>query len=88
MSKTYIATFKARVVSELLKDERTLAQCATRFAIHPNSALAVENHHRRRKFTSTCHIANDGEKDSRLVTVTIRVGATTHRIFVPIVSAR
>jgi transposase-like protein len=35
MRKTYTPTFKAQVVRELLKDELTLAQIATKFAVHP-----------------------------------------------------
>lgn len=35
MRKTYTSTFKAQVVREMLKDEFTLAQLATKFAVHP-----------------------------------------------------
>jgi transposase-like protein len=35
MRKTYTPTFKAQVVRELLKEELTLAQIATKFAVHP-----------------------------------------------------
>ena len=35
MRKTYTATFKAHVVRELLKEELTLAQIATKFSVHP-----------------------------------------------------
>ena len=36
MRKSYTATFKAQVVLELLKEEKTLAQLATRYEVHPN----------------------------------------------------
>ena len=35
MRKTYTPSFKAQVVRELLKEELTVAQIATRFAVHP-----------------------------------------------------
>ena len=35
MRKTYTPTFKAQVVRELLKEELTLAQIATKFSVHP-----------------------------------------------------
>lgn len=35
MKKTYTAQFKATVVVELLKDEKTTAQLATEFSVHP-----------------------------------------------------
>ena len=35
MRKTYTSTFKGQVVREMLKDELTLAQLATKFAVHP-----------------------------------------------------
>jgi putative transposase len=36
MRKTYTAHFKAQVVLELLKDEKTLAQLASEHGVHPN----------------------------------------------------
>ena len=36
MRKTYTSHFKAQVVLELLKDEKTLAQLAAEHAVHPN----------------------------------------------------
>ena len=35
MRKTYTPTFKAQVVRELLREELTVAQIATTFAVHP-----------------------------------------------------
>lgn len=35
MRKHYTAAFKARVVQELLKEEKTLAQIATEYEVHP-----------------------------------------------------
>ena len=35
MRKQYSATFKARVVQELLKEEKTLAQLAAEYEVHP-----------------------------------------------------
>ena len=35
MKQTFTPTFKAQVVRELLKEERTVAQIATKFAVHP-----------------------------------------------------
>jgi transposase len=35
MRKQYAAAFKARVVQELLKDEKTLAQIASAYEFHP-----------------------------------------------------
>ena len=35
MKKTFTPTFKAQVVRELLKEELTLAQIATKFSVHP-----------------------------------------------------
>jgi putative transposase len=36
MRKTYTPAFKAQVVLELLKEEKTLAQLASEHGIHPN----------------------------------------------------
>src|SRR5258708_40160252 len=38
MRKTYSPEFKARVVREILKEERTLSQIAAHYEIHPNLA--------------------------------------------------
>lgn len=35
MRKQYTAAFKAKVVRELLKEEKTLAQMATEYEVHP-----------------------------------------------------
>jgi len=47
MRKQYTTTFKARVVQELLKEEKTLAQIATEYEVHPTQlknwrAIALE----------------------------------------------
>ncbi|GAC1644299.1 MAG: hypothetical protein NVS4B2_33950 [Chloroflexota bacterium] len=47
MRKAYTATFKANVVRELLKEELTVSQIATRYAVHPTQlhqwkAIAVQ----------------------------------------------
>jgi transposase-like protein len=47
MRKQYTAAFKARVVQELLKEEKTLAQIATEYEVHPTQlkkcrAIALE----------------------------------------------
>ncbi len=36
MRKTYSSTFKAQVVLDLLKEEKTLAQLASEHGVHPN----------------------------------------------------
>jgi transposase-like protein len=47
MRKHYTAAFKARVVQDLLKEEKTLAQIATDYEVHPTQlkqwrAVALE----------------------------------------------
>ena len=47
MRKQFSAAFKARVVQELLKEEKTLAQLATEYEVHPTQlkrwrAVALE----------------------------------------------
>jgi transposase len=47
MRKQYSAAFKARVVQELLKEEKTLAQLAAEYEVHPTQlknwrAVALE----------------------------------------------
>ncbi len=47
MRKQYTAAFKARVVQDLLKEEKTLAQIASEYAVHPTQlknwrAVALE----------------------------------------------
>ncbi len=47
MRKQYTAAFKARVVQELLKEEKTLAQIASEYEVHPTQlknwrAVALE----------------------------------------------
>jgi transposase len=36
MKKVYTAAFKAQVVLELLKEEKTVPQISTEYAVHPN----------------------------------------------------
>lgn len=48
MRKYYTAVFKANVVQELLKEEKTLSQIATEYEVHPTQlkewrARVVEN---------------------------------------------
>src|SRR5438093_13482246 len=47
MRKQYTAAFKARIVQELLKEEKTLAQIASEYEVHPTQlknwrAIALE----------------------------------------------
>ena len=35
MRKQYTAAFKAKVVQELLKEEKTMAQIAAKYEVHP-----------------------------------------------------
>ncbi|MFL5698289.1 MAG: transposase, partial [Ktedonobacteraceae bacterium] len=47
MRKQYTAAFKARVVQDLLKEEKTLAQIASEYEVHPTQlknwrAVALE----------------------------------------------
>ena len=47
MRKQYTASFKAKVVRELLKEEKTLAQIASEYEVHPTQlknwrAMALE----------------------------------------------
>ena len=47
MRKQYTAAFKARIVQELLKEEKTLAQIASEYEVHPTQlknwrAVALE----------------------------------------------
>lgn len=47
MRKQYTAAFKAKVVQDLLKEEKTLAQLASEYAVHPTQlknwrAVALE----------------------------------------------
>ena len=47
MRKQYTSAFKAKVVQELLKEEKTLAQLASEYEVHPTQlkgwkAIAVE----------------------------------------------
>jgi transposase len=48
MKTTYTSTFKAQVVLELLKEEKTLSQLAAEYKVHPNvlrewRTIAVSN---------------------------------------------
>ena len=48
MRKRYSATFKAQVVLELLKEERSVSQISSEYGVHPNQlyqwkALALKN---------------------------------------------
>ena len=38
MRKSYSAEFKAKVVRDILKEEKTLSQIAASYEIHPNMA--------------------------------------------------
>jgi transposase len=40
MSKQYTAALKAKVVQELLKEEKTLVQVAAQFEVHPPPILS------------------------------------------------
>jgi len=48
MKTTYTSTFKAQVVLELLKEEKTISQLAAEYKVHPNvlrdwRTVAVQN---------------------------------------------
>jgi transposase-like protein len=48
MKTTYTSTFKAQVVLELLKEEKTISQVAAEYKVHPNvlrdwRTLAIKN---------------------------------------------
>lgn len=44
MRKTYDATFKAKVPFEAAKGEKTIAQIASEFSVHPNQIRLWRNH--------------------------------------------
>jgi transposase-like protein len=44
MRKTYDATFKAKVAFEAAKGEKTIAQIAGEFSVHPNQIRLWRNH--------------------------------------------
>ncbi|PHJ39941.1 hypothetical protein P378_00025 [Desulforamulus profundi] len=39
MRKSYSGEFKAKVVLEILKEEKTISQIASEYGIHPNQLL-------------------------------------------------
>jgi transposase len=44
MRKTYDASFKAKVAFEAAKGEKTIAQIASEFSVHPNQIRLWRNH--------------------------------------------
>ena len=44
MRKTYDAAFKAKVAFEAAKGEKTIAQIASAFSVHPNQIRLWRNH--------------------------------------------
>ena len=44
MRKTYDAAFKAKVAFEAAKGEKTIAQIASEFGVHPNQIRLWRNH--------------------------------------------
>ena len=48
MRKQYTAAFKARVVQEMLKEEKTLAQIAAEFEVHATQLCELANVSSRR----------------------------------------
>jgi len=44
MRKTYDAVFKAKVAFEAAKGEKTIAQIASEFSVHPNQIRLWRNH--------------------------------------------
>ncbi len=44
MRKTYDAVFKAKVAFEAAKGEKTIAQLASEFSVHPNQIRQWRNH--------------------------------------------
>ena len=48
MRKQYSAAFKARVVQELLKEEKTLAQIAAEYEVHPTQLCELASDSTRR----------------------------------------
>lgn len=44
MRKTYDAAFKAKVAFEAAKGEKTMAQLASEFSVHPNQIRLWRNH--------------------------------------------
>jgi len=46
--RQHTANFKAQVVQELLKEEKTIAQIAAEYEVHPTQRVSVEGHRGRR----------------------------------------
>lgn len=72
MRKSYTPTFKAKLVQELLKEEKTLAQLAAEHGVHPNQLrqwknLALEglpNLFERDKANRDQQLQNEAEREA------------------------
>jgi putative transposase len=56
MRKHYTRTFKAQVVRELLKEEKTLAQLAAEYSVHPTQLV---------KWRATAQLRREGREVNR-----------------------
>ena len=83
MRKRYSAAFKAQVVLELLKEERSVAQIASEYGVHPNQlyqwkAQALKN--LPRLFDDELPKAQQSQADQKLNELYAEIGRLTTQV--------
>jgi len=61
MRKTYTGKFKAKVVLEILKEEKTVSEIATHYEIHPNQL----SRWKKEAIDGLAKVLDDGRKNDK-----------------------
>lgn len=83
--KHYSPQQKAQIVLELLKEEKTVAQIASDYGIHPNQLhrwkkQALENFHRLFEDRQKAEVANKADQERQLNELYTEIGKLTTQL--------
>ncbi len=85
MRKRYTAAFKAQVVQEVLKEEKTIGQIASEYGIHPNQisqwkAVAVKGLPTLFEKDSAAHVVEKAAQEQKLQELYAEIGKLTTQV--------
>lgn len=85
MRKRHSATFKAQVVQEVLKEEKTIAQIASEYSVHPNQisqwkAVALKGLSTLFERDNTAQAAEKAAQEQKLQELYAEIGKLTTQV--------